>query len=84
MEGANTEPKHQQIHGSVTRLIKRIDNLERLLNEIDPRPPEQPDKAALMDSPVALGEFLATEAGRLDNASAKLEKLTDELRGILF
>lgn len=76
------EPKHQQIWGAGTRLIKRIDNLEKLINEINPRPSSE--VAGMTEGPVNLSEFLSSEANRLDSAATKLEGLTDELRGLLF
>lgn len=83
VEGANTEPKHLQIYGAGTRLIKRIDNLEKLVNDINPKP--SPEKGPpMIDGPMTLSEYLNTEANRLDNATQKLESLVDELRGLLF
>ena len=76
------EAKHQQIWGAGTRLIKRIDNLEKLINEINPRPSSE--VAGSIEGPINLSEFLSTEANRIDNASSKLESLTDELRQLLF
>ncbi len=81
--GSNTEPKHLQIYGAATRLIKRIDNLDSLVNEINPRPTTEKISGS-HDGPITLGEFMSSEANRLDSAATRLEGLTDEIRGLLF
>lgn len=78
------ETKHLQIYGAATRLIKRIDNLDSLINEINPRPSSEKVSGSKHEGPITLGEYLSSEANRLDNAASKLEGLTDELRGMLF
>lgn len=80
--GANAQPKHLQIYEAATRLLKRIDNLDSLINEINPRAPGE--STPIPDEPITLSDFLATEANRLDNAASRLENLVDELRGVLF
>ena len=77
------EPKHLQIYGSASRLIKRIDNLDRLVNEISPRPPAEKGPSVL-EGPISLAEYLNTESSRLDSAAQKLEGLIDELKGHLY
>jgi hypothetical protein len=84
LTGTNAEPKHLQIYGAATRLINRIDNFEKLLDEINPRPPSKIEVTPMADGPLTLSEFLSSEANRLDNAASKLESLIEELRGAVF
>lgn len=76
------EPKHLQIYGTTSRVIRQVDQLAALINEISPKP--KSEEVAPTDGEITLSVFLATEGQRLEKIASRIEGLTDELRGLLF